>query len=354
MKFINYLMVAGLLVLTSCHKDDEDEIIVQNFDTTIVYKYNASFVIENQTEITEDICPDYLKSGDKVAICAASNSVTEANVSAGKSELESWGLQVVEAENLYKVDGRYAGTLADRIQGFQKMIDDPEIKAIFFARGGYGAAQILPYVNWTKFKQHPKWIIGYSDVTAIHIALNNMGYESIIGPMMNGFTKDAQSVTDLKNALFGNIVNYTFSSNENCINGEAAGRLVGGNLSLIYSLSGTAFDLNTINSILFIEDTGEANYSIDRMLLNLQQSGKLEYIKGVIVGEFINTTQGSDLSIPEIMKKYFGDKGIPVMYGFPNGHDTRNNPLILGNYVYLSVTDTEAKLNFNLNAATAK
>lgn len=341
-------------MLSSCHKDDDEIVIINQTDTTIVnnYYFDANFVIQDQKPIEIDIRPDFLKEGDLVAICAASNAVTENEISTGISTLKSWGLNVLEASNLYNKDGRYAGSLGERVKGLQEIVDNPEVKAIFMARGGYGAAQVIPYIKWDKMLENPKWLIGYSDVTAIHITLNNSGLETILGPMMVGFTKDANSLSALKQQLFGNFEKYEMETNSNCVTGTATGRLVGGNLSLIYSLGGTPFDLNTMNSILFIEDTGEANYSVDRMLLNLQESGKLENIKGVIVGQIIKGTQGSDLPINEIVKKYFGNLNIPIIYGFQNGHDTQNLPLMLGSEVTISVDNEKASIVFaNRNIA---
>ena len=340
-------LIAAAVTLASCHKDDED-IIVYNVDTTIVnnYTFDPTFIIDGLQPVTQHITPARLSSGDLVAVCAASNYVTEEDITEGINILKSWGLEVVEAENLYMRDGRYAGSLGDRIKGFQQVIDNPDVKAVFFARGGYGAAQLLPYIDWSAMKTNPKWIIGYSDVTAIHIQLCNMGFESILGPMMRGFNNDKESNTALQQSLFSSPATVQIASNDNCIQGTASGRLVGGNLSIIYSLSGTSFDLNTKDAILFIEDTGEANYSIDRMLLNLQQSGKLTEIKGLIVGEFINNNQGNDLPLPDIIKKYFGGLNIPIVYGYPNGHDTKNLPIILGSQCTITVSDTEASVSF--------
>lgn len=351
MKYTNLILSAALLTaLSACHKDDEETIINEiHIDTTIVY--NPSFIIEDQEEVTSDFKPQFLNIKDKVAVCALSNYVEESDVSSGIETLKSWGLEVIEAPNLYSKDGRYAGSLKERINGFQEIIDNEEIKAIFFARGGYGAAQVLPFLDWEKFKKSPKWIIGYSDVTALHITLNNMGFESVLGPMMRGFNNDSESNKRLKNMLFGTEEEISIATNSNCISGKASGRLIGGNLSIIYSLSGTAFDLNTKNSILFIEDTGEANYSVDRMLLNLKQSGKLENLKGVIIGEFIGGTQGNDQPLNEIFSKYFSPLNVPVVYGIPNGHDTKNYPLILGSKVTIEVNENQSKITFDNNQA---
>ncbi len=347
--------IAISLSLMSCHK--ENIINEVHVDTTVVNQvdYHTQFIIAEQQPVTQSISPIHLRQGDKVAVCAASNAVSEAEINEGIRTLESWGLSVIKADNLTESDGRYPGTLDQRVKGMQAIVDNQEIRAIFMARGGYGSAQILPYIDWKPMTESPKWLIGYSDVTALHIALNNMGFQSIHGPMMVGFCKDSESISRLKDILMGTgPSSLEIPANANCIAGQASGRLVGGNLSLIYAMNGTAFDLNTMDAILFIEDTGEANYSVDRMMLSLKQSGKLDQIKGLIVGDIIGGSQGMDLPVYEIIHKYVGDLGIPVVYGIPAGHSTKNMPLILGSKVKISVDSQKASITFENNAALAK
>jgi len=345
------ILGAVLLALSSCKKE---EVIVQNVtvDTTIVQtEYNAEFTIADLEPVSDTYMPIFLREGDKVAVCAASNSCEDADIRSGINTLQSWGLEVIEADNILLSDGRYAGTLQQRIEAFQDIVDNQEIRAIFMTRGGYGAAQILPFIKWDALKESPKWLIGYSDVTAIHIALNNQGYATIHGPMMREFNKDQASIDALKAMLFGEQADITIATNSNCVKGTATGRIVGGNLSLINAMSGTAFDLNTLQSILFIEDTGESNYSIDRMLLNLQQSGKLQHIKGLIVGDFIDNSQGVDLPLNEIIQKYTSKLNIPVVYGVHSGHGTVNIPIMLGQEATISIDDTNASITFNRGTA---
>lgn len=338
---------AAVLALSSCHKEEIVNEIVK-VDTTIVNvtEYNPTFVIQDLEPITSSVLPIALHEGDKVAVCAPSNATSDDEIREGINTLKSWGLEVVEAENLALSYSRYAGTLDERVKAMQEMLDDDEIRAIFMTRGGYGAAQLIPCLDWSKMKQAPKWIVGYSDITALHIVVNNMGIASMHGPMMRGFNKDEASVNALKSLLFGEKADIEIPYNDDCVKGTAKGRIVGGNLSLIYAMSGTAFDLNTIDAILFIEDTGEANYSVDRMLLNLQQSGKLQQLKGVIVGEFSGGSQGSDLPLNQIIHKYLDPLGIPVVYGVQSGHDTVNLPIILGNEATITVDDKTAKITF--------
>ena len=179
-----------LLILTAvcgCKKEyNYYNTYVTNVDS-IYTSYYYQTVLNNQQEVTDDIRPDYLKAGDTVGVFALSNAVTQSDLANGIAKLKSWGLVVVEASNLYNKDGRYAGTMSERIDGFQKLIDNPNIKALIAARGGYGVAQVLSYIDFSPMKSHPKWIVGYSDVTGMHIALNNMGYETIHGPMVKTF-----------------------------------------------------------------------------------------------------------------------------------------------------------------------
>lgn len=337
-----------LLAISSCKKEYVTNEYITNEYVTNEYVYNKEYystVLAMQTEVGEDIRPPYLKKGDTVAICVTSNAVSESEMADGIAKLESWGLNVVGADNLYLKDGRYAGTLSQRIESFQKLIDNPNIKAIIAARGGYGAAQILGMIDFKPLINNPKWMVGFSDITAIHIALNNLGIESLHGPMANNL-KDEKSVDYLKKALFGELDGYSMDSNSNCINGVAKGRLVGGNLSLIYSLGGTLFDLNAKGAILFIEEVGESNYSFDRMLTNLKLSGKLDYVKGIIIGELSGMNQGIDKSVEEIVKEKVEDLGIPVFYGFPAGHDTENFSLYFGRNIEMEVTDNQCKITF--------
>ncbi len=341
------LLVFPLLFAASCTKEYiENEYITNVTNITNLYtsEYYSNF-LSTQQEIKEDIRPVYLKAGDTVAIIATSNAVTQSEVSNGKAILESWGLKVVEADNLYNQDGRYAGTVAERVEGLQKMIDNPNVKALIAARGGYGCAQIVDKVDFYPLERNPKWIVGYSDLTVLHSIANNRGLETIHGAMATNFSNET-SVSNLKKALFGNYQEVSIIKNSDCIEGTAEGRLVGGNLSIIYSLCGTYFDYNTKNAILFIEETGEYYYAIDRMLTNLRLSGKLSYLKGVVVGQFTNVTQGSDKPLNEIILEKVRDLGIPVMYGVQAGHGSPNLPLYMGRPVKLEVNSEKAVLTF--------
>lgn len=332
----------------SCTKEYITNEYITNEYITNEYIYGSDYYyvyLSGQKEVTENIRPPYLAVGDSVAIVATSNYVTQTEMKNGKEVLESWGLKVKEASNLYFQDGRYAGTEDERAAGLQEMIDNPNIKALIAARGGYGCAKIILKVDLSSLEDQPKWFVGFSDLTVMHAALNNKGIETIHGAMANNLS-NATSSSNLKKALFGEYPSLSIATNDNCVEGTAEGRLVGGNLSIIYSLGGTVFDYNMKNSILFIEDTGEANYALDRMLMNLRLSGKLNYIKGVVVGQFTNMSAGVDKSVPEIILGIVESLGIPVMYGVDSGHGNPNYPLYLGRPVKMEVTSSNATITF--------
>ncbi len=308
---------------------------ITNNDSVYIREF-YSVVLSQQQEVTREIMPAYLQAGDSVAICAASNAVTEAELRKGIETLQSWGLNVLEAGNLYNVNGRYAGTLAQRLDGLQRLIDNPNIKAIIAARGGYGAVQLFPFLDLRPLENHPKWMVGFSDVTVLHAAMNNLGLQTIHGAMANNFSNDA-SVASLKQALFGEMTELSIPTGSNCIQGTAEGRLIGGNLTTFYALGGTTIDLNMKGAILFIED---------RMLKNLKLSGKLDEIRGVVVGQMTSMTQGVDLPLNEIILNNVRDLGIPVMYGVPAGHGSPNMSLYFGRTVKLEVGAETSKIIF--------
>lgn len=238
MRFLSTLFAVcgGLVMMSSCGDEITNEYITNEY-TNIYNKEYYATVLSNQKEITEDIRAPFLKKGDTVAVFALSNAVSQSDMAAGIATLKSWGLNVIEADNLYKVDGRYAGTLSERVDGTQKLIDNPTVKAMIAARGGYGAAMTLPFLDLESLTSRPKWIVGYSDVTALHAAVNNLGVESIHGGMAQNLS-NSTTAESLRKALFGEAEGLQIATNKNCKEGIAEGRLVGGNLSLIYSLGG--------------------------------------------------------------------------------------------------------------------
>ena len=298
-----------------------------------------------------DIRPAPLKPGDCIGIFGISNYIDSTALLYGVSVFENWGLRVKFADNLFKKNGRYDGTLQERIKATQAMIDDPDIKAMISTRGGYGAAQVIPFLDYSPLFENPKWIIGYSDVTALHMVLNNMGIETIHGPMATRMEGDTTSVAFLHDALFGDAPGLSITTNFYCREGEATGKLVGGNLSLIYSLQGTPMALDMKDAILFIEDVGEDSYAIDRMMQNLLLSGKLDEIAGIIVGQFtdFDDYKGQDLSLPGIIYSKIGNRQIPIMYQIDAGHVHKSAPnysLYLGRRIHLKVDQNVAYFEY--------
>ena len=287
------------------------------------------------------LLPPYLKQGDKVAIVATARKITHEEIKPALQTLESWGLQVVLGGNLFKVDNQYAGTDEQRCADLQTMLDDKSIKAIIFARGGYGTVRIVDNLDFTIFKENPKWLCGYSDITVLHSHIHTQfNIPTIHSVMLSGFG-NAVAENTLKQALFGELNHYHFPA-DNILNkqGTTEGVLVGGNLSLLYALLGSASDIDTDGKILFIEDLDEMLYHIDRMMINLKRNGKLKGLKGLIVG---GMTAMKDNDVPfgktaeAIIAEHVAEYDFPIVYNFPTGHIEDNNALMLGVKVRLEI-----------------
>ncbi len=304
--------------------------------------------------------PAFLKPNDKIAIIAPSGRVFKQELKENIDFLTSLELVPVLGENLFAdfYNGyHYAGTIQQRLQDFQFALDNEEIKAIWCARGGYGAVQLIDQLNWDKFLINPKWIIGYSDITAFHNHLNNWEIPTLhaITVKKLNLTYTDESFETFQKAIFGEKLYYEIPGNTFNKTGNAQGKLVGGNLSIIYSLNGSLSALNGDNLILFMEDWNENWYHLDRMLMNLKRSGLLGKIKGLIVGSF--TRMDIQEENPEflaeydsmsyqIIHQYMENYNIPVGFGFPAGHTGDNRALILGTEVEFTVSENYVNLNF--------
>jgi muramoyltetrapeptide carboxypeptidase len=290
------------------------------------------------------ITPPYLNPGDKIGFVAPARSVVPEELQKAKDILKSKGLIFIEGENLYKKHNQFSGSDKERTADFQKFLNDPEISAIFCVRGGYGSVRILNKLNFDKFLKNPKWIVGYSDITVFHSYINNrLGVETLHAPMPFNYGKeeyDQNSVSMVFDLLSGKIPQYNFETHKLNNNGRAKGRLIGGNLSVLYSLRGTQADIDTNGKVLFIEDIDEYLYHIDRMLMNFKLGEKLNGLRGIIVGDMHDM---KDNNIPfgknanEILSGFFSELNIPVCYGFPSGHGKINWPLIMGREVLLNI-----------------
>lgn len=296
------------------------------------------------------IRPEYLNEKDTVAIVSTARKITLEEIKPAIQLLENWGLNVVVGTTLDLAENQFAGSDKDRTSDFQKMLDNPKIKAIWCARGGYGTVRIIDALDFTKFKQHPKWIIGYSDITVLHNHLHNLGIESLHSTMPLDVAKNTKPALDsLKKSLFGASLSYKISSTKENRTGAATGELIGGNLSILYSLLGSKSTLNTDGKILFIEDLDEYLYHIDRMIINLKRNGYFTNLKGLIVGSMFDM---HDNAIPfgknakEIILDGISEYNFPVVFDFSAGHLKNNNALILGRKVALKVEKDSTTLSF--------
>jgi len=295
------------------------------------------------------ITPSFLQTNDKVGLVAPAYYATPPQWESVIPLLESWGLNVELGKSLQLQDGKFAGSDTQRMDDLIIMMRDPQIKAIFCARGGYGCNKFLPNLELYSSDFTLKWLIGYSDITVLaSFMVNHMGWNCVHGPMpidLSGKqTPDGQkSWQHLKNILFGKIPEYNLPAHELNRCGNFTAPLVGGNLSVLYSLNATPYQWQTDGCILFIEDIGEKLYHIDRMMTNLRLSGQLANLKGLIVGA-MNEMSDSEPSFGktayEIIAENVKDYKFPVAFGFPAGHDGVNFPLILGANINLSITST--------------
>jgi muramoyltetrapeptide carboxypeptidase len=256
--------------------------------------------------------------------------------------LSSWGLHVKLGKTIGLEDHQYAGTDQQRRDDFQAAIDDPSVRAVIFARGGYGTVRMMDELDWAGFLKHPKWITGFSDMTYLHIHLNQtLGVQTMHTSVPVFFPKNTpEAIDSLRRQLFGEEVVFDIATDPQNRIGHARGTLIGGNLSILYSITGTKSGFNTGGKILFIEDIDERLYHIDRMMINLKRSGKLQDLAGLIVG---GLSEMSDNTIPfgktaeEIISEHVAPYSYPVCFGFPAGHIPDNRALVLGKVTYMNV-----------------
>ncbi|HWR93760.1 MAG TPA: LD-carboxypeptidase [Flavobacterium sp.] len=294
--------------------------------------------------------PEYLKKGDTVAIVATARKIDLETLQPAIKLLENWGLNVVIGKTIGKEENQLAGPDWLRATDFQEMLDNPKIKAIWAAKGGYGTVRIIDRIDFTNFKKKPKWIIGFSDVTVLHSHINNMDIATLHAMMaISVKTATPQAIESLQKALFGNSISYTLPQHPFNENGKAKGELVGGNLSVLYSIMGSKSEIDYKGKILFIEDLDEYLYHIDRMMMNLKRNGYFDNLQGLIIG---GMTSMNDNEIPwgkdalQIIKNITKDYNFPVVYDFPAGHIKDNRALIFGKTITLEVNDKESILVF--------
>jgi len=299
------------------------------------------------------IRPDYIKPGDKIGIVSTGSRISSDIIEKVVTLIQSSGYEVVVAENALSSFNQFAARDEERAADLQKMINDDSIKAIICSRGGYGSLRASELVNWERLQKQPKWIVGFSDVTVLHSKLNKMRIASIHGVMPKYFLdeeKPSVSFNLLLDALTGRGISYDIPASIYNREGKVKAEITGGNLSILYSLRGTKYDIDTKGKILFIEDLDEYKYHIDRMLMNLKSGGKLEGLAGLVVGNF---TAIKDNDTPfgktreEIILDSVKEYGYPVMFDFPAGHIKNNFPLIFGQEAELNVDKDGVKFKQN-------
>ncbi|WP_441372794.1 S66 peptidase family protein [Winogradskyella sp. MH6] len=321
----------------------------------IQYAY-AQNQTDNSLKMNDTLLrPAYLKAGDTVAIVAPSGILKnrEREVQQAVDLLKEWGLNAIVGEHVFSKADHFAGTDEERCEDLQKAMDDPTISAIWCARGGYGTVRILDKLDYTKLKENPKWIIGYSDITALHNQLHNQGFESLHALMCVSLTQDItevqESVDTFKAALFGNPSNYDLEGSKYNREGEAKGQLIGGNLTILHTMLGSDTSLDTSGKILFIEEIGEYKYHIDRMLQSMKRAGYFENLNGLVVGDMSKLRKNTTLwgtSVEQLILDALADYNFPIAFNMPAGHEDDNRALVLGREVELKVGKEKSSLYF--------
>lgn len=296
------------------------------------------------------IQPKFLQKNDTIAIVSTARKITLEEIKPAVDLLKSWGLKAEIGATIGLEENQFAGNDAERTADFQQMLDNPKIRAIWCARGGYGTVRIIDKLDFSKFKKRPKWIIGYSDVTVLHNHIHNLGFETLHATMPLDVKKNtSEALNSLKKCLFGKPILYEIPTSKESILGTASGQLVGGNLSMLYSLLGSKSTINTDKKILFIEDLDEYLYHIDRMLMNLKRNGYFNNLEGLIVG---GMTAMHDNKIPfgktakEIILDHVSEYNFPIVFDFPAGHLNDNRALFFGRKVNLEVRDNKTQVSF--------
>ena len=297
--------------------------------------------------------PNPIQKGDTVGLLALACKVDFEILRPAIELMEnSWGLKVILGESLTSEYHQFAGADTVRANDFQMMLDNPEIKAIFSARGGYGSSRLLDFIDFTTFQKQPKWVIGFSDITAVHSHIHTLNIESLHATMPKLFLQEGgeESLESLRKILFGEEFNYKIAPHQMNRLGAANGQLIGGNLAMLIHVIGSQSDINYNRKILFLEDVNEYLYSIDRMMIQLKRSGKLQNLAGLIVGSFSDC---KDNDVPfgktanEIIQEAVADYYFPVCYNFPVGHEVNNWAIPCGRGMSLLVEEYGVSLKEN-------
>lgn len=301
--------------------------------------------------------PASLKPGDTIGICSPAGFILPEDIAPAIARLQDWGFKVRVGMTVGKRDGSFGGTDKERAQDLQDMLDDPEIRAILLARGGYGLVRIVDQLAFNKFKKHPKWVIGFSDATVLHNHIHrHTGIATLHAKMCNSFPKDwlqadevqKESIDRIYSAISGQAKPLSINAHPQNRQGEARAVLVGGNLKVMDSLLSSNSDINTRNKILFLEDTGEYLYSLDRMFWTLKRAGKLDHLAGLIIGGFRirpdDPGEEFGMGLEQIILEKVSGYTYPVCFQFPVGHQKNNFPLVCGMPHQLTVSENAVTL----------
>lgn len=329
------IAMLSMTVFTSCSKDDD-------------------ITVNPQVKRLSCITPEYLVAGDKVALISPSYHTPMENVEKTAELLRNWGLEPVIGQNVDKIyAGKYAGTIEERLSDIRWALNDPSIKAIICNRGGYGTIQLIDHLMPNELSAHPKWLVGFSDITTLHEMETCAGVMSIHGTMSSFLAKggDDETSTIMRDLLMGVVPRYEVPAHPNNRIGQAQGVLVGGNLMTFAPVVGSSVDVTAYDDIiLFVEEVEESMHNIDRQFNMLQLRGVLSRCRGVVLGEFSDCPADLDYeSVEAMLSQYLSRYNIPVLCGFPAGHDSVNLPLVMGAPVTLDVRADGATLSFNIN-----
>ncbi len=297
------------------------------------------------------IIPPFLKQNDKVAIVAPARWVEQDKYNSIINILGNYGFEVIRGKTTFLEHGPFAGNDAERLSDLQEMLDNPEIKAIFCLRGGYGTIRIIDKLDFSAFNKNPKWVIGFSDITILHNTIHNLGIASVHGQMPLNFANRTNNdgLDKLISTLKGE--NLSYEINKHSLNREGNGeaKIVGGNVAILCSLIGTPYDIDTDGKILFIEEVGEYLYRFDRLIHHLKMSGKFAKLAGLIVGGLSDMNDNSPAfgqTAEQIVADTVNEYNYPVCFGFPAGHIKENYPLVFGKNVHFKVDDGRTFMNF--------
>lgn len=298
------------------------------------------------------IRPRFLRKGDTVCIVAPGRKLDQESIEAAVKVIESRGLSVKLSQNLLSNRHNYlSGTDAERLDDLQRALNDPSINAVICARGGYGTTRVLDQLDFTKFIQSPKWICGFSDITALHLKIQSLNIQSIHSamPVQLARKEHASSTESLLDVLFGRPSVLTANGSLSNRSGETSAELIGGNLSLLTDSLGTASEIQTDNKILIIEEVGEYRYRLDRMLVQLKRAGKLKNLAGLVIGYMTDIKEGElpfGETVEEIIRNHTEEFNYPIAFNLSTGHESPNLAWIAGAKGQLSVTNEKSTLSF--------